>query len=460
MANFCENDEDYLSGDCSLDVAGLAAIYLVNANDIASYTVDVLTGKELIGLVLKDGKRAYKFEFKFNSAKFMAELLVNGTTRNIRHAVEFQTSVFATARDILTIEKLATAKLVALVEDRAGKKYMLGTPKSYLKAQTLTIDSGAAEEDASNITANISGIVAAMPLIIDDSIILEDLMIPVGTPAVPVLVAPTNGAANQLEDGLLLDWSAAVNAVSYEYRYAVSEAALALAPGIPTALTQASISGLTLGQSYYWQVRALNGALISDWSDVFAFTVVNVPLAPVMNPILPLEDAFVNSAGFTVGYSQSDGATSYQIFLKIGAGAFAQVGVSNALTFAIVGPFTPGDSLQVKVKAANSAGVSGDSDIRTISVGAAPVVSGDIIIYPSANVAPGLETILWNAIPGATGYVIDISTSLVFDEFTFSINTNSISFTFVLGENYIMRVRAVNQFGASAYSTTHSVACV
>ena len=449
MANIanCSLYDDFLKGDCILDVAGLANLYLVNAADVQSYTVDVLTEKELETIVLKDGKRAFKFEFKFNSAKWMAELLINGTTRNVRHTVEFQLGIFATPSELLVIEQLLTAKLVAFVETRKGDKFMLGTPKAYLKASAVTVDSGAAEEDASNISATITGIVAAMPLIVDASIDLEALLIPVGTPAVPVLVAPTNGAANQVQNGLQLDWNASLNAVSYEYRYATSEAALLLASPTATALTQATISGLTLGQSYYWQVRALNGALVSDYSDIFAFTVVNIPLAPVLNPILPVEGSPVNPSGFTIGYSYSDGATSYKIFLKIGLGAFAEVGVTASNSFAIAGPFTPGETLQVKVAAVNSAGQSPDSTIRTVSAGVLP--SNSLITFPAADgtITAGINTISFNA-DDETSYLLEIASSLAFGETVINTQNSSISFDFILGEEYYIRVTGVNAYGS------------
>ena len=452
MANIanCSLYDDFLKGDCILDVSGLSNLYLVNAADIQGYTTDVLTEKELLTITLKDGKRGFKFEFKFNSAKWMAELLVNGTTRNVRHTVEFQLGIFTTPSELLVIEQLLTAKLVAFVETRKGDKFMLGTPKAYLKASAVTVDSGAAEEDPSNISATITGIVAAMPLIVDAAIDLESLLIPVGTPAVPVLTAPTNGAANQLNNGLLLDWAASVNAVSYQYRYATSEAALALAVPTSTALTQATLNGLTLGQSYYWQVRAVNGALISEYSDIFAFTVITTPLAPTIT--IPSNGANVSAGGFGVTYTLSDGADFYEIEVSDNGAPFALAGISNIASFAVPGPLT-GPLVDVRVRAVNNAGNSAYSAIGNYSVGVAPAVPTITNPTDGDNIVAGLIQILHTAVNASMVQIVIERTAIAPGIQTFSLQAGDpLNYTIVLGEDYEIKARAINQFGTSAYT--------
>lgn len=91
----------------------------------------------------------------------------------------------------------------------------------------------------------------------------------------PTLNAPENESRSQMPD-VVLDWLA-VTGITLDITY---EAQLAVTPDFSDAvtfprtdLTSVQTSDLTFGAFYYWRVRAFDGTLASDWSDVWSFQV-------------------------------------------------------------------------------------------------------------------------------------------------------------------------------------------
>ena len=80
-------------------------------------------------------------------------------------------------------------------------------------------------------------------------------------------LTPTNGATNQ-PTSLILDWGDSSGATSYAYCYDTSNDNACLSWTSTGATSQASISGLNISTTYYWQVRAINdlGTTYADGS--------------------------------------------------------------------------------------------------------------------------------------------------------------------------------------------------
>ena len=96
----------------------------------------------------------------------------------------------------------------------------------------------------------------------------------------PVLVAPSNGAADQPVDNLMLDWSLVEDAATYQLQVATDAGFNELVineSGITS--TFATVSGLAFSTTYYWRVKAFNGAIESDWSLTWSFTTTGAPPA-------------------------------------------------------------------------------------------------------------------------------------------------------------------------------------
>jgi len=83
---------------------------------------------------------------------------------------------------------------------------------------------------------------------------------------------PVNGATGQ-QTALTLTWTQSVGATSYEYCVDTTNNAACDTPWTPVAGASASLSNLTAGTTYYWQVRARNaiGTLEADGGTWWSF---------------------------------------------------------------------------------------------------------------------------------------------------------------------------------------------
>jgi fibronectin type 3 domain-containing protein len=110
------------------------------------------------------------------------------------------------------------------------------------------------------------------------------------------------------------------------------------------------VSGLTSGQTYYFEVVAVNGALTSPPSNEMQATVL--PAAPT------LQMPTAGNGSVTLTWTASNGATSYSVYEGTspgGEGATAAVTVNGATTTPI-SPLTNGQTYYFKVAAVDAAG--------------------------------------------------------------------------------------------------------
>jgi hypothetical protein len=88
----------------------------------------------------------------------------------------------------------------------------------------------------------------------------------------PVLLSPVDGATGQ-PTSLTLDWEAVTGASYYEYQYSTGSSFVTYWNDYLEA-TEANITALNNDYTYYWRVRASDGSLFSEWSEVWSFTTV------------------------------------------------------------------------------------------------------------------------------------------------------------------------------------------
>ncbi len=97
---------------------------------------------------------------------------------------------------------------------------------------------------------------------------------------------------------------------------------------------------------------------------------------------------------------------------------------------------------------------SADASLNTITLPEAPVLTA------ATNVSGAGFTVNWNAVNGATGYTLDVSTANDFSTFVTGysdkqvIGTSEALTGLSVSTQYYFRVRAVNASGSSAYSVT------
>lgn len=112
-----------------------------------------------------------------------------------------------------------------------------------------------------------------------------------------------------------LSWATSMHADSYEYCYATTTSCTTWVSTGST--TSASISGLSHGTTYYWQVRATNviDATLANSSTTWRFTVAFPPTALIKS--LPVNNAKNQPTTVTLKWGSSTYATSYEYCIAL-----------------------------------------------------------------------------------------------------------------------------------------------
>jgi hypothetical protein len=223
-------------------------------------------------------------------------------------------------------------------------------------------------------------------------------------------------------------------------------------------LTQ-NVAGLTAGTKYFYRVRGSNAGGTSGNSNIISVTTV------VATPPPPVATAASNfgQTSFTANWNTSVGATAYLFDVATDTNFTAilpadnNLNVGNVLTQSVSG-LTPATKYFYRLRGSNVGGTSGNSNIISVTtVGVpppAPVLTGP------ANGSAGQATalaLIWNPSPGASSYVVQVSTTPSFSpafisDSAVTVTTRPLS---GLARNtiYYWRAAAKNQFGVGAFSS-------
>lgn len=88
------------------------------------------------------------------------------------------------------------------------------------------------------------------------------------------------------ETGVLVDWTGVKNCTSYEVQYTTRKGYFDSNPNeiksqtVPSTISHAEITGLEIGQTYFFRVRAINEHGNSAWSSIKSITLGKKPTAP------------------------------------------------------------------------------------------------------------------------------------------------------------------------------------
>ncbi len=147
---------------------------------------------------------------------------------------------------------------------------------------------------------------------------------PISAPGTVTLLTPADSITNvNVDNSLVLNWNAGLNAASYSMQMSTSAnfSAIVLSQtGIATtsyALTTAQCGLLFPNTNYYWRIRTENSAGSSAWSAYFKFTTKPFSVVILSRPILTLPaDNFTRTTG-TVDFSYGPvyGATQYNLVI-------------------------------------------------------------------------------------------------------------------------------------------------
>lgn len=221
--------------------------------------------------------------------------------------------------------------------------------------------------------------------------------------AIPVAPMPaSNLTAIAGSADVQLAWSASINAASYNVYVGTSvggEASIAVMTSITS--TNATLTGLTPGTSYYFTVKAVtNGATSAASNEAAAIPLVTAP------PASFAATAAVGGAAFT--WVASPGATSYQLYIGTAAGAESaspsQSGITG--TAATISNLSGAITYYAILRSVAGAVASGPSNEASFTALRFPAPQ-NLVVTPGV----GQIAVSWNASPGATGYSVYLGTS-------------------------------------------------
>jgi Ice-binding-like/Bacterial Ig-like domain len=274
----------------------------------------------------------------------------------------------------------------------------------------------------------------------------------------PTLVAPLNGAVSQAVNPTLI-WNAVPGADTYRLQVSLSNNFTSTIYNDSTRTNNSQlITGLTVGTTYYWHVNSKISGGTSAYSDVWSFTTIATPAAPVL--VSPLDGAQNQPTSITLSWLASVGAAAYRLQVSASNTFAATVFDDSTITGTsqpIIG-LTVGVTYYWRVDAKNISGTSAYSTRSfTTSITAlqppllAAPADADTVITTS-------PTLSWNPSIGAGTYRLQVDTNIsftnpLFNDSTISGLSQPVS-GLVNGKTYYWRVNAKNSSGTSGYSTT------
>ena len=273
-----------------------------------------------------------------------------------------------------------------------------------------------------------------------------------------VLNAPTAGAASVIaQTSFTANWSAIPAATDYRLDVSVDNF-VSFLPGynsLVVAGTSQTITGLTVGTSHKYRIRANNASGVSANSG--PTTVLTLPATPVATMATTLLQT-----GFTANWAAASGAVDYRLDVSISNTFATRVsGYDNltvsATTKAVTG-LTPGTTYYYRVRAANATGSSSDSNSITVLL-----LPPDPVASTATNILTTGFTTNWSASTSAASYLLDISTNSGFSSYIAGYldasvtGTSSVITGLTAGTTYYFRLRALNASGNSLESNQIAV---
>jgi hypothetical protein len=276
-----------------------------------------------------------------------------------------------------------------------------------------------------------------------------------GIPGAFNKTTPSNGVTNR-PLSLWLIWGMSSNATSYGYCYDTTDNNSCDSSWINTGVnTSAPISGLDLGTTYYWHVRANNsfGMRYSDSDVWWSFTTGNVPGA--FNKIIPANGAINRPLSLTLSWGSSSSAVSYSYCIDSNNNnacdsSWISTGVS---TNSPIGGLDLGTTYYWQVRANNSFGstYSNGGVWWSFTTGNVPGAFDKISPANGATNRPLSLTLIWGKSSGAVSYsyCIDSNNNNACDSSWINTGTSTSAPISGLGfgTTYYWHVKALNSFG-------------
>ena len=270
-------------------------------------------------------------------------------------------------------------------------------------------------------------------------------------PAAPVVKLGNSAASGKP----VLTWNAVPGATSYKVYRATSQSGTYSLLGTVT-VTSYTNTGAKEGTTYYYKVKAANGAGESAYSNVVSGKVKSVTPKPAA-PVVKIGNSTASGKPMLT-WNAVSGAMSYKVYRAASQnGTYSLLGTVTATSYTNTGA-KAGTTYWYKVKAVNSAGESPYSNVVSGQVKSVTPKPSAPVVKIGNSAASGKPMLTWNAVSGATSYKVYRATA---QNGTYSLlgTVTATSYTNTgakAGTTYYYKVKAVNSAGESAYSNVVS----
>ena len=260
-------------------------------------------------------------------------------------------------------------------------------------------------------------------------------VIPIGKPTITV----TSTSAGKPK----ISWKAVNGATKYSvYRSTSKDGTYKLIKTTASLSYSDTSSTLIDGNNYYYKVKAVNEYGYSAYSSCAKILLLNKPVSSVS-----LADGYAK-----ISWDAVPGATKYWVYRSTSKnGEYKSIATVTGLSCTDKSAgLAKGTAYYYKVRAVSDSGYTDYSNsVKVVSL-AKPVIT-------LTRTSSGKPKISWEAVTGATKYSVYRSTS---KDGTYKLikTTDSLSYTdtssaLVDGNNYYYKVKAVNEYGYSKYSS-------
>ena len=283
----------------------------------------------------------------------------------------------------------------------------------------------------------------------------------------PALKIPANEAENQMPD-VVLSWYAVTGSLTLQYQLQLDTSmnfnSSLLVDVTQTLITGYQTSNLLFNTTYYWRVRAIDGAT-SPWSEVWSFKTFEMIslFTPTNNK--PDQEANVSLtwknkvgtvtvSGLSFFKYQVDTSMNFNspLFVEASVAGDVFTGTTKWLRF--------GATYYWRVQAGHSSDVSAWSEPYAFTVLDAVALSS-----PSNNAENQvLDALLkWKVVGGILSYDFQIASDENFNTLVFSGETDELEVNaqfLAFGNDYWWRVRSRHQFDTTNWSETRQFTAI
>lgn len=267
------------------------------------------------------------------------------------------------------------------------------------------------------------------------------------------LISPTNGYITNISPNL--QWQQVTGNGGYTVHISNSAAFTTLerSATFVANVNQWLINPPLGGGQWYWRVRAINGAVVGQWSATRTFTILG---APALSS--PAHNAYLGTTP-TLNWAQVAGNAGYDVQVDnnndFSSPERTSSRATNANSWAIT-PDLPAGTWHWRIRAKNGAILGSWSGPRTFVILGAPTLTGP----PNAGtVGTGTPELTWTSVGGATSYDVYVSNVANFAAVQRNVNVTTNSWTVtpaLTNGTWYWLVRAKNGSTPGPWGTSRS----